>query len=244
MINISTHTNDLSAITSAIQGKWDRHAEKDVVWAICGRIAIVEGNNKKFPFEVVSWHDVGSLHVGILGKEKVDSGEPGKDDKVVSDVAKILETARRLRVDLGNSRAETTFDGSSDVLNIQVDGVLSDENIEHSKRWNAHCFNQDNPHNVNAEQIGVYAKEETDQRIASAVSGVGTFLGSLSPTEINAIENPRVGDYADVTDAGYLNEGATSVIRGDCVVFDGNEWVKRLNDGKGLFVVDGQLRFG
>lgn len=108
----------------------------------------------------------------------------------------------------------------------------------------AHANARNNPHQVTAAQVGAYSKDEVDQHIASAVSGVGTFLGSLSPTEIDSIDNPRVGDYADVTDAGYLNGGTTSVIRGDCVVYDGREWVKRLNDGKGLFVVDGQLRFG
>lgn len=129
---------------------------------------------------------------------------------------------------------------------------LARDNIDAVSResFNAHRDDRDNPHQVTAEQVGAYSKDdtytktETDQRIASAVSGVGTFLGSLSPTEINSIDNPRVGDYADVTDAGYLNGGTTSVVRGDCVVYDGSEWAKRLNDGKGLFVVDGQLRFG
>lgn len=47
-------------------GKWERHAEEGCTWVILGQIAFVEGDRSKFPYTVISWHDQGTGHWGIL----------------------------------------------------------------------------------------------------------------------------------------------------------------------------------
>ena len=66
MINISQLTKDPKEFARALVGKWERHAEEGCTWVILGQIAFVEGDKTKFPYSVISWHDQGTGHWGIL----------------------------------------------------------------------------------------------------------------------------------------------------------------------------------
>jgi len=66
MINISSITRNIEYIAEALRGKWERHAEEGCTWVILGQIAFVEGDRSKFPYTVISWHDQGTGHWGIL----------------------------------------------------------------------------------------------------------------------------------------------------------------------------------
>lgn len=68
MINISPLTRDISLVSSAMNGKWGRHAEEGCTWAVLGQVAFVEGDLDKFPYkdDVIAWHSEGTGHWGIL----------------------------------------------------------------------------------------------------------------------------------------------------------------------------------
>lgn len=221
MQEISFRTRNLKEVTDAIQGRWDRHSEKDVVWALCGRVAIVEGNYEKFPLNVVMWHHVGSLHIAILGTEKLD-GTSESGSEVVSDVAKSLETARKLKVNLGNDSKDQLFDGSEDATDIGVDGTLDDSHVAGASRWNSHIIDSSNPHEVTAHQVGAYTKEESYSRFAGKEDFEDHRNSTDNPHEVTA---EQVGSFSkDETDS-RIAEAVSGLVGG----WLGNKTVDEIN---------------
>ena len=109
-----------------------------------------------------------------------------------------------------------------------------------------HTLDKANPHEVTAHQEGAYTQQETEDRINDALSGeVGGWLGNLSVAEVNALTTHKKGDSATITDSGVVMPGNVSVNAGDEIMWVDtiNVWQKKI-DSKGLFVVDGQLRYG
>ena len=115
-----------------------------------------------------------------------------------------------------------------------------------SQLISSHTSRTDNPHEVTAHQVGAYTQQETEDRINDALSGeVGGWLGNLTVAEVNALTTHKKGDSATITDSGVVMPGNVSVNAGDEIMWvDSTEvWQKKI-DSKGLFVVDGQLRYG
>ena len=109
-----------------------------------------------------------------------------------------------------------------------------------------HAGRTDNPHQVTAFQVGAYTRQETEDRINDALSGeVGGWLGNLTVAEVNALTTHKKGDSATMKDTGVVNPGNLYVEAGTDIMWVDTleEWQAKINE-KGLFVVDGQLRYG
>ena len=109
-----------------------------------------------------------------------------------------------------------------------------------------HTLDRSNPHEVTAFQVGAYTRQETEDRINDALSGeVGGWLGNLTVAEVNALESHKKGDSATMKDTGVVNPGNLYVEAGTDIMWVDTleEWQAKINE-KGLFVVDGQLRYG
>lgn len=109
-----------------------------------------------------------------------------------------------------------------------------------------HTLDRNNPHEVTAFQVGAYTRQETEDRINDALSGeVGGWLGNLTVAEVNALTEHKKGDSATMKDTGIVNPGNLYVEVGTDIMWVDtlDEWQAKINE-KGLFVVDGQLRYG
>lgn len=113
------------------------------------------------------------------------------------------------------------------------------------KDIDSHLHDYNNPHQVTADQVGAYKKDETDSRIAEAVSGlVGGWLGNKTVDEINemAASEMKVGDHVTCRNAGAISLGNIEVRQGDDLywVMPRHEWELKVVSDKGL-VVDTEI---
>lgn len=121
-----------------------------------------------------------------------------------------------------------------------------DEDKEFSRNeLERHAENKENPHEVTAEQVGSFSKDETDSRIAEAVSGlVGGWLGNKTVDEINLLSPDlmKTGDHVTVKGEGVIENGNIDVRTGDDLywVMPRKTWELKVVSDKG-FVVDGEL---
>lgn len=98
---------------------------------------------------------------------------------------------------------------------------------------NTHAGRTDNPHDVTAEQVGAYTKQETEDRISDAISGeVGGWLGNLTVAEVNALTEHKKGDSATLLDSGTVMPGNVEVEIGDDIMWvDGLQvWQPKISD--------------